>query len=132
MDNWPDPEFDLPSGAMDPIGYVVQQHGVRLSRPVAAYDRWVRRIPAEYAVSVLAQGKPEGDSDPEHDPNRIATLKHYRSLFPLGQDARKPIFALTSADGAIGCHSVAAREAYADFRTLSLEILRRMGAADPL
>lgn len=53
-------------------------------------------------------------------------------LFPLGQDARKPIFALTSADGAIGSHSVAAREAYTDFRTLSLEILRRMGGADAL
>ncbi|WP_419166526.1 ParA family protein [Candidatus Palauibacter sp.] len=47
------PEFDLPHGKMEPIGYVIQQHGVRLSRPVKAYDRWARRMPGEYARSVL-------------------------------------------------------------------------------
>lgn len=125
-DNWPDPEFPLPSGTMQPIGYVVQQHGVRLSRPVAAYDRWVRRMPAEYARSVLGHATTEESSDPANDPNRIATLKHYRSLIPLGQDARKPIFALTAADGALGSHSVAAREAYQDFKALTLEILERL------
>jgi cellulose biosynthesis protein BcsQ len=130
LDNWPEPQFPLPRGAMKPIGYVVQQHGVRLRRPVEAYDRWVRRIPAEYATSVLGGAEPQGRLEPEHDPNRIATLKHYRSLVPLGQDARKPIFSLTAADGAIGSHSVAAREAYADFRRLALDILRRMGALE--
>lgn len=116
-------------GAMRPLGYVVQQHSVRLSRPVGAYDRWVRRMPAEYARSVLGQPVGDESGDPSQDGNRVATLKHYRSLIPLGQDARKPIFKLTAADGAIGSHSVAAREAYTDFRELSLEILRRMASA---
>jgi len=123
--NWANPEFPLPSGAMQPLGYVVQQHGVRLSRPVAAYDRWVRRIPEEYARSVLGETSPL-ETEPDADPNRIATLKHFRSLIPLGQDARKPIFQLTAADGALGSHSVAAREAYSDFKALALEIQRRM------
>lgn len=123
---WRDPEFALPSGAMQPLGYVVQQHGVRLSRPVAAYDRWVRRIPEEYSCSVLAESPASETTSPEEDAHRIATLKHYRSLIPLGQDARKPIFALTAANGAIGSHSVAARDAFADFKALALEILRRM------
>lgn len=129
LDNWPNPEFALPQGAMQPLGYVVQQHSVRLSRPVAAYDRWVRRMPSEYARSVLGQDTPYENDDPAQDPNRVATLKHYRSLIPLAQDARKPIFKLTAADGAIGSHAVAAREAYTDFRDLSREILRRMAAA---
>ena len=30
---------------MQPIGYVVQQHSVRLGRPVRAYDKWVNRMP---------------------------------------------------------------------------------------
>ena len=124
--NWANANFALPGGDMQPIGYVVQQHGVRLSRPVAAYDRWVRRIPEEYAKNVL--GRPDVNTDPERDPNRIATLKHYRSLVPLAQDARKPIFKLSAAEGAIGAHSVAAREAYTDFKHLAEEILRRMAA----
>ena len=111
---------------MLPIGYVVQQHTVRLNRPTAAYDRWVRRIPAEYTEYVLGEFDALAAGIPESDPHRIATVRHYRSLVPLAQDARKPIFKLTSADGAIGAHQTAAREAYDDFKKLSREILERM------
>lgn len=125
--NWAQPKFALPRGDMQPLGYVVQQHGVRLSRPVAAYDRWVRRIPAAYAESIL--GRPHlGADEPRQDPNCLATLKHYRSLVALAQDARKPIFKLTPADGALGSHAVAARDARVDFETLAGEILRRLDA----
>ena len=55
QENWKGPAFALPEGRMLPIGYVVQQHGVRLNRPTAAFDRWVRRIPAEYSESVLGE-----------------------------------------------------------------------------
>jgi cellulose biosynthesis protein BcsQ len=33
VENWTEPAFDLPQGKMQPIGYVVQQHSARLSRP---------------------------------------------------------------------------------------------------
>ncbi len=123
-EHWPRPEFALPAGAMKPIGYLVQQHSVRLSRPVKAYDRWVKQMPAEYAKSVL-----EDEPRPSVgvDPNSIATVKHYRSLVPLAQDARKPIFKLTAADGALGGHAAAASRAYWDFREIAEELLRRMG-----
>ena len=125
--NWTPPEFALPEGYMHPIGYLIQQHGVRLSRPVEAYDRWVRRMPAEYSASVLGKQPKSGPSDPHADENAIATVKHYRSLVvPLAQDARKPIFALSPADGAIGSHAAAARDAFHDFKKLTKEILRRV------
>jgi hypothetical protein len=38
----------------------------------------------------------------ESDPYCLATIKHYRSLVPMAQEQRKPVFNLTSADGAIG------------------------------
>ena len=129
LGNWPEAEFDLPAGEMMPIGYLVHQHGVRLSRPVKAYDRWVKRMPAEYARSVLDREASPNRLDPDTDENCIATVKHYRSLVPLGQDARKPIFALSAADGAIGSHAAAAQDAFRDFRRLAKEILRRMSAA---
>ena len=124
-DNWIDPEFALPSGAMRPIGYVIQQHGVRLSRPVKAYDRWIAQMPVEYLRSVLDREPPPGSIDPEADDNRIATVRHYRSLIPLAQSARKPIFSLAPADGALGSHAAAARDAAQDFRRLVQEILAR-------
>ncbi len=124
-DNWGEPDFTLPVGAMQPIGYLIQQHGVRLSRPVKAYDRWARQMPAEYARSVLGGHPPATVQDPQADAHCIATVKHYRSLVPLAQDARKPIFALSAGDGALGSHAAAARGAFDDFKALVESLLQR-------
>ena len=127
LENWSNPNFDLPRGTMRPIGYIVQQHGVRLSRPVKAYDRWIKRIPDMYRTHVLKE--PKTGFSPESDPYCLATVKHYRSLVPMAQDARKPVFALTSADGAIGSHAAAAQDVYNDFRVLAQKIMNEMDAA---
>ena len=122
-DNWVRPEFILPAGAMQPIGYVVQQHGVRLSRPVKAYDKWVNRMPEEYARNLLGDTKGPYAATPSLDvQHALATVKHYRSLMPMAHEARKPIFHLTTADGAIGSHAAAANDARRDFRSLASKI----------
>ena len=126
LDNWASSEFSLPEGHMQPLGYIVQQHSVRLSRPVKAYDKWVNRIPSVYHEDVLLNST--NASRPAEDEECLATLKHYRSLIPMAQEARKPIFYLTSADGAIGSHAQAVQEAYKDFQMLGQELLRRMEA----
>ena len=121
-DNWHDPQFPLPNGSMRPIGYVVQQHSVRLSRPVKAYDKWINRMPEEYARSLLEIKQGPYAATPDEDDRSLATVKHYRSLVPMAQEARKPIFRLTTADGAIGSHAAAARDAYTDFKALANRI----------
>jgi cellulose biosynthesis protein BcsQ len=124
-ENWKDPAFELPSGEMQPLGYLIQQPSIRLKRPVEAYDRWARRMPAEYAESVLGDTSALPPLWPD-DPNLIATVKHYRSLVPLGHDALKPIFHLAAADGARGSHAAAARDAGRDFERLAKNIVNRM------
>jgi cellulose biosynthesis protein BcsQ len=131
LENWRAPEFELPAGAMQPVGYVPQQHGVRLSRPIQAYDRWLNRIPAEYRRSVLAE--PEGPVPRvTDDPHCLAMLKHYHSLVPLAQEARRPIFSLRVADGAIGAHANAVQMAYQDFQRLAGRILEKTELAAPI
>jgi cellulose biosynthesis protein BcsQ len=125
LDNWEAPAFPLPGGAMQPEGYIVLQHMDRLSRPVKAYKKWVDRIPATYRDSVLAS--PTMAPQATGDPNCLARLKHYRSLMPMAQEVRKPIFHLTSADGAIGAHASAVRDAWSDFKALAMAILDRIG-----
>lgn len=125
VSNWANPSFELPAGAMQPAGYIVQQHTERLSRPVKAYDKWAARIPSVYRSSVLA-ASPE-TVGPEADTYCLARLKYYRSLVPMAQEARKPIFQLTSADGAIGSHSYAVSEARTHFQILAKGILGRIG-----
>lgn len=61
------------------------------------------------------------------DPQCLATLKHYRSLMPLAQEARKPMFFLKPSDGALGGHAKAVQECYKDFRALALTIAERCG-----
>ena len=55
-------------------------------------------------------------------------LKHYRSLMPMAMEARKPVFALKPAEGAIGAHGEAVRNAYKDFFALGRRIADRCGA----
>lgn len=128
LDNWSQPDFRLPKGSMNPIGYLVQQHSVRLSRPVKAYDKWVNRMPGVYHEYVLQDST--NAAKPHDDPECLATLRHYRSLIAMGQEARKPIFHLTSADGAIGSHAQAVQEAYKDFQQIAAKILDRMKLLD--
>ena len=128
LDNWTSPEFSLPKGRMQPLGYIVQQHSVRLSRPVKAYDKWVNRMPRVYHEAVLRDST--SATTPSEDGECLATLKHYRSLIPMGQESRKPIFHLTSADGAIGSHAQAVQDAYKDFKSLAEELLERMKKAE--
>lgn len=118
--------LSLPEGRMEPIGYVLMSFGVRDTRPVKAYDHWTAKIPATYRNAVLQQPAEEG-SIPDPDPERLAALKHYRSLMPMAMSARKPMFLLQSADGARGSHLDAVKSCYRDFLRLAQEIGRRVG-----
>ena len=122
----PIPDLIIPTGSMQPIGYVVQQHGIRMSRPVKAYDKWVNRIPEEYAVNLLGHTEKPYPFTPDQDPNALAMVKHYRSLVPMSQEARKPIFKLTTADGALGSHAAAAKNAYSDFESLAEKVAQHI------
>jgi chromosome partitioning protein len=130
LEKTPDPSIPLPAGRMDPIGYVLMQHAVRLDRPVQAYGRWMSRIPRQYRESMLAvDDESEVPADVASDPACLATLKHYRSLMPMAQEARKPMFLLRSADGAIGGHYAAVRDCYKDFDELAREVASRVGVS---
>ncbi len=121
------PQFSLPCGNMQTIGYICQQVGVRLDRPVIAYDKWANRIPGVYRKAILGEAY-EGTYTPSNDPYCLSTIKHFRSLIPMAQECNKPIFHLTAADGAIGSHANAVQDARSIFRALALNILDRMAA----
>ncbi len=113
----------MPSGAMKPVGYVLLNPSVRSNRPVKAYRKWAARIPAVYANEVLGSSAIQGDADSAGDRNQLAMIKHFKSLMPLAQDARKPMFLLKPADGAIGGHATAVQDCYEQFRQLAERII---------
>jgi hypothetical protein len=74
--------------------------------------------------------QPDAGLTIESDPNCIAKLKDYRSLMPLAQEARKPMFFLKPADGALGAHTYAVRDAYKDFKRVAVKIAKNAGLKD--
>lgn len=118
----PVPDLLLPPGQMQPIGYVILQHGVRFDRPVKAFKRWIERIPGTYHQKVLRDDHCQPINNILDDPGCLALLKNYQSLMPMAQEARKPIFQLKPADGAIGSHIAAVNRVYDDFKRLALRI----------
>ncbi|MGP8257910.1 MAG: hypothetical protein ACLQLR_07300 [Methanoregula sp.] len=105
---------------MEPAGYVVMQPSLRERYPVRAYRRWIERIPESYRTDVLDERSFEAIPDP--DPYALAILKNYRSLAPMAQEARKPMFALKPADGAIGGHVGAVKDCYNVTRRIALRL----------
>ncbi|MBV7674017.1 AAA family ATPase [Streptomyces halstedii] len=113
--------FSAPRAEMRPLGYVIMQPEMRLDRPVKAYARWLERIPWVYSVAVLDEGvPPRGDAR-----HCVATLRNYRSLMPLAHDARKPMFDLKAADGALGSTQKYVHTCYQEFRALAEGLLAR-------
>lgn len=122
LDQNPAKDLELPKGRLGALGYIVMQFGLRDSGVVKAYERWLEKIPATYSENIRGLQQ-DGDDMRDH---RLAMLKHYRSLVPMAMEARKPIFDLKAADGALGAHSYAVKSCFADFESLASTILERM------
>ena len=117
--------FLLPGGDISPIGYVILQHVERYYNPVRQFAKWVERIPAVYHSEILRE--PTGKVVPSPDPECLGRLRNYRSLMPMAQDARKPMFDLKPADGAIGSHAALVQTCFHDFEDLAKRVAHRCG-----
>lgn len=117
----PEPSLILPKGSMIPLGYIVMQHGIKESRPVRSYLAWANRIPQVFRQFVLKESC-SADVPFDKDEYCLSLLKYY-SLVPMALEARKSIFLLKPADGAIGGHLGAVKDAYDDFKNLVIKII---------
>jgi chromosome partitioning protein len=119
------PQEMWPVGKMKPIGYVVSRFSTYAGEKATHFRRWINRVPYGFHSDVLGESStPPATVD--EDEACLAWLKDYRSLMPMAQEARKPIFLLRPGDGAIGAHQSAVKEAYRDFRTLVDKIAKQI------
>ncbi len=119
----------LPSGRMAPAGYIVMQHAERKSRPIKSYRKWIERIPATYQKFILDKTAKAITGD-VNDAHRIGLVRHYQSLMPMAQEARKPVFMLKPADGAIGAHAQSVIKYHEHFKGLTETILKKTEPED--
>jgi hypothetical protein len=120
-------DLALPNGEIVPLGYIVMQDGIKESRPIQSYLKLANKIPSIFNDFVL-DGANNTDVKVEDDYNCLALLKHYHSLIPMAIEARKPIFLLKPADGAIGAHYQAVLRAFEDFKLLTNKVIERINS----
>ena len=132
-DHWAQSDFPLPDGAMQPVGYVVQQHGVRLNSPVRAYDKWVNRMPEEYARNLCGDNEGPYPATPTQDEEYA--LAHRQTLPELGADGSGSTQAHFSPHHGRWCHwqpwPPRPKDAHRDFRDLAKKIIQRINLGDP-
>ena len=129
VDRQPDgSNLPLPSADINPAGYIVMQHAVRAGRPVQAYRKWLLKIPEVYRTEALDDSS-SGAVSTDDDDHCLATLKHYLSLMPMAREARKPMFHLRAADGALGGHIHAVQDCYDEFRNLAIALADKCGVS---
>lgn len=120
--------LQMPEGKMRPVGYVVMQPNLYGGQVTKAYDKWLQKLPAVYSEKLIEQVA-QPNLTIANDPCALGVLKHYRSLMPMAQTVRKPIFRLTAADGAIGAHWSAVQQVGKEFRKLAAAIDGRVSVS---
>lgn len=124
-------ERGVPAHEFRPIGYIVQQHLARADRPVSGYARWAEQIPAVFHRDVLRSPASTPIPKLEEDPSCIAQVKHFSSLVPIAQAARKPMFDLKQADGIGGGQIQSVARCRQAFEALAQNVVTRLEAPAP-
>jgi cellulose biosynthesis protein BcsQ len=119
----------LPEREFQPLGYIVQQHLARSDRPVSGYRKWAEQIPSEFHRFVLDESTPAAPLPVESDAYCLATLKHFASLVPIAQAARKPMFDLRQADGIGGGQLLSVKRCREEFERLVDATMKRLDKA---
>ncbi len=115
-------DLELPQADIYPLGYVLMKHGVSANKPVKAFLNFAKKLPSTFRKS-LKNEIYYNDIALVDDPYCLALIKHYNSLMPMAMEARKPIFYLKPADGAIGAHFNAVKKVHKDFEIFCKKII---------
>ncbi|WLG31925.1 MULTISPECIES: ParA family protein [Pseudomonas] len=110
--------IQLPAGRPAFLGYVKQQHNIRANATgmTRGWNIFGSQIEGAVQANIVAKLDPLGQvfhwSDGNFDLGGIPNL---HSLIPYSQDARKPIYDCTGADGLTGAHISTARDSVGHF-----------------
>ncbi len=118
----------LPPHEFLPIGYVVQQHLARKDQAVKGYAKWAESIPATFRNEVLGTDHGDPAVSVESDPYCLASIRHFASLVPIAQQARKPMFDLKQSDGIGGGQIQAVARCRVEFEALVKKLVERVAA----
>lgn len=100
-------KFEIQAGKPAFAGYVTGRFNIYRDRKTVAWKNWDLQIPERIKTDIIDKLKAYNPSlvvNLNGGDFQIADIKNYQSLVPLSQSRLKPIFELTSSDGARGNH----------------------------
>jgi cellulose biosynthesis protein BcsQ len=112
--SWEGNDLLLPSGTPLYLGYVLQMHNTRSTDASGMTAGWrIYKDRLEKAISQNIVGKIGNDQTVQWDDGQhaLGQIPNLHSLVPYSQEARKPIFDCTGADGLRGAHQTKAKDA---------------------
>jgi len=112
----------LPPVHLQPLGYIVTMPGAALSRQ-GRVQHWYSQISAKFRYAWRDASKPT--ADPSTDPWCLGLMRDYPGLRTLAREARRPMFHLRPADGAIGAQMTSVVRCREDFDRLARTLLTR-------
>jgi cellulose biosynthesis protein BcsQ len=118
-------QMALPPHEFRPIGYVVQQHLARKDQAVKGCARWAESIPSTFRQEVLGESA-AGSGSVDDDRFCLASIRHFASLVPIAQQARKPMFDLKQSDGIGGGQIQAVARCRREFEALVQKLVDRL------
>ena len=111
----------------DLTGLVLLQPSGRNVRRPGSSELWKTRLVDAFASHVGGLGPAGSES---HRSDLIYCLRSYQSLADMAWEARKPMFALRSADGAVGSYAAHVTQCYDDYTALTRQLAARLELAN--
>lgn len=120
----------IPEEPLAVAGYVVQDRAYYYDRPADIPDRWRNRVQREYEHSIIHEpGVLEQGVSKSARP--LASIRYHTGLLPLAEDAQKPMFRLTPADGVFDDQIKEVTSSYQDFENVARRVAERCGVEIP-
>lgn len=128
--DWPIGYPRMPEKHLFVAGYFVQDRAYYYDRPADLPDRWRDRVRREYERSIIHDpGVQEQGVSESARP--LASIRYHTGLLPLAEDARKPMFRLTPADGVFDDQIREVTSSYQDFETVARRVAETCGVEIP-
>ena len=118
--------FNIQNGRPVFAGYINQHFNIQSEKEIKAFKYWTDRVPQMIEDNLIKKMQ-EIDAGMVTDTNvdscKLGDFKNYRSLIPLSQQKRKPIFELDGPE-IVGVHKNNVEECGRDFKELAEKIIK--------
>lgn len=118
-------EIELPTGAPQCLGYVMQQYNVRTRSKNGMTKAWAMFSDRaeESIVNNIILKTTDTKSIEEGSQYRLGQIPNLHSLIPYSQQARIPVYKCTSKNGLTGQHITTAKKSYKYFLPIAQSIV---------